>query len=420
MRWMVRGDVDGFFGLALDNLVQFLSDRRPLPGRARVPGRAGLRPHPARRGGVAARRQPLLRAGRRMRLAARHRADRRLRAALRHQHGVALRLRVPGHAAGEARWPRRPAQPDPGARRLAGGAGRLLRLGRHRARRRLRRRAGAAGRRRGRRCCRRSPASRSRFISLGFLFRTFARPVVGLTTLAIVLLTYFGRVRFKGGLPGGLVAVALGTRRSPGSPGSRRSGRAPAARPGSTSRCRSSAICSAALGGGHLSPYLSVIVADGALQRRRLAPEHRVGRGRGRLLRDAAVAGGQRPRHVAAALFGSCFPTTIYIGHPGWKAHGRARRLFGPERRVRHAGLPDRHARLDRLGDPDRRRHGDRPLDRDRDHGAGVPGHAARARAGGGRRPAARRRRRGARCMAKNGLRAAGMGVPGGRRSARR
>jgi AGZA family xanthine/uracil permease-like MFS transporter len=25
---------------------------------------------------------------------------------------------------------------------------------------------------------------------------------------------------------------------------------------------------------------------------------------------------------VAACLFGSCFPTTIYIGHPGWKAMG--------------------------------------------------------------------------------------------------
>ncbi len=25
---------------------------------------------------------------------------------------------------------------------------------------------------------------------------------------------------------------------------------------------------------------------------------------------------------LAAALFGSCFPTTIYIGHPGWKALG--------------------------------------------------------------------------------------------------
>ena len=50
------------------------------------------------------------------------------------------------------------------------------------------------------------------FISLGFLFRTFAYPIVGLTTLAIVMLTYFGRVRFKGRLPGGLVAVTLGTR----------------------------------------------------------------------------------------------------------------------------------------------------------------------------------------------------------------
>src|SRR4029434_3988848 len=49
------------------------------------------------------------------------------------------------------------------------------------------------------------------FISLGFLFRTFARPLVGLTTLAIVMLTYCGRVRFKGRLPGGVIAVALGT-----------------------------------------------------------------------------------------------------------------------------------------------------------------------------------------------------------------
>ena len=49
------------------------------------------------------------------------------------------------------------------------------------------------------------------FISLGFLFRTFARPVVGLTTFGIVMLTYFGRVRFKGRIPGGMAAVGLGT-----------------------------------------------------------------------------------------------------------------------------------------------------------------------------------------------------------------
>ena len=45
------------------------------------------------------------------------------------------------------------------------------------------------------------------FISFGFLFRTFARPIVGLTTFGVVVLTYFGRVRFKGHLPGGLVAI---------------------------------------------------------------------------------------------------------------------------------------------------------------------------------------------------------------------
>ena len=35
------------------------------------------------------------------------------------------------------------------------------------------------------------------FISLGFLFRTYAHPIVGLTTLGIILLSYFGRVRFQ-------------------------------------------------------------------------------------------------------------------------------------------------------------------------------------------------------------------------------
>jgi AGZA family xanthine/uracil permease-like MFS transporter len=49
------------------------------------------------------------------------------------------------------------------------------------------------------------------FISLGFFYRTFARSIVGLTTFAVVLVTYFGRVKLRGGLPGGLVAVAVGT-----------------------------------------------------------------------------------------------------------------------------------------------------------------------------------------------------------------
>ncbi len=100
------------------------------------------------------------------------------------------------------------------------------------------------------------------FISLGFLFRTFARPVVGLTTFGIVMLTYFGRVRFKGHIPGGMVAVGLGTLLS------WIIGIAPAgARPGAPSLAPASVPAIGdllgAIGGGHLLPYLSVIIAMG-------------------------------------------------------------------------------------------------------------------------------------------------------------
>ncbi|NBQ20958.1 MAG: NCS2 family permease, partial [Synechococcaceae bacterium WB6_3B_236] len=46
------------------------------------------------------------------------------------------------------------------------------------------------------------------YISLGFLLQTYAQPVVGLSVLAVILVTYYGGVRLP--LPGGLVAVLLG------------------------------------------------------------------------------------------------------------------------------------------------------------------------------------------------------------------
>ena len=158
------------------------------------------------------------------------------------------------------------------------------------------------------------------FIALGFLFRAFARPIVGLTTLAIVLLTYFGRVRFRGGLPGGLVAVAIGaalawlTGIAPVGPAPVGTGlRLPIPTLGDLV---------AGLQGNHLLAYLPVIVpmglfnVVGSLQN----------------IESAEAAGDRYPTapslavnglgSVAAACFGSCFPTTIYIGHPGWKAMG--------------------------------------------------------------------------------------------------
>jgi AGZA family xanthine/uracil permease-like MFS transporter len=158
------------------------------------------------------------------------------------------------------------------------------------------------------------------FISLGFLFRTFARPIVGLTTLAIVMLTYFGRVRFKGRVPGGVLAVAVGTALA------WLTGIAPVGtRPGAAGLQLPVPVVGdlfAALGGGHLWPYLSVIVAMGlfnvlgSLQN----IESAEAAGDAYETRRSLTVNGFGS--IAAALFGSAFPTTIYIGHPGWKALG--------------------------------------------------------------------------------------------------
>src|SRR2546428_8136308 len=78
----------------------------------------------------------------------------------------------------------------------------------------------------------------------------------------------------------------------------------------------------AAIGGGHLLPYLSVIVAMGlfnvlgSLQN----IESAEAAGDSYETRPSLIVNGIGS--IAAALFGSAFPTTIYIGHPGWKALG--------------------------------------------------------------------------------------------------
>ena len=158
------------------------------------------------------------------------------------------------------------------------------------------------------------------FISLGFLFRTYARPIVGLTTLAIVMLTYFGKVRFRGNIPGGFLAVLLGTLLA------WITGIAPVGEnPRSAGVNLPFPVFGAlidAFSSGHLGTYMSVIIpmglfnVVGSLQN----------------IESAEAAGDSYPTQpslavnglgtMVAALFGSCFPTTIYIGHPGWKGLG--------------------------------------------------------------------------------------------------
>ncbi|MFZ5481282.1 MAG: NCS2 family permease [Myxococcota bacterium] len=158
------------------------------------------------------------------------------------------------------------------------------------------------------------------FISLGFLFRTFRFPVVGLVTFAIVSLVYFGRLRFRGGVPGGLVAVAVGsaiawaTGVAPSRPLAYEAGlHLPIPVVGDLVE---------ALQGPYAVQFLSIILPMGLFNLvgslQNLESAEAAGDRYPTVPSLAANGGGT----IAAALFGSCFPTTIYIGHPGWKALG--------------------------------------------------------------------------------------------------
>ncbi len=157
------------------------------------------------------------------------------------------------------------------------------------------------------------------FISMDFAFRIWERPLVAMAPLAIILLQYFGGVRFPLGLPAGLVAVAAGTALSAalsGFPGGVPSpvGWAPPA--------PAAGALLSALGGPLAWDYLAVSLPMGLMT---LV---------GSLMNlESAEAAGDRfdtrsslavngAGSLVAAFFGSCFPTTLYIGHPGWKALG--------------------------------------------------------------------------------------------------
>jgi len=317
MRWLVRSDLDGFFGLALDNLVQLLLIdalcRHVLELDAAI-----VRGHILPGTAVAVLIGNLYYARQAVRLGrAEGRDD---RCALPYGINtvsvfafvflVMLPAKLAAQAAGAA---------EPG--RVAFRAGLVACFGSG-----LIELAGAAVAERLRRITPRAALLSTLagiaigFISLGFLFRTFANPVVGLTTLAVVLLTYFGRVRFRGGIPGGLVAVGLGTLLAwvtgiaPGAG-------APEA-PALTLPVPVISDLGVALGTGDLLAYASIILPMGLFNVL----------GSLQNIESAEAAGDRYPTApslavngigtLVGALFGSCFPTTIYIGHPGWKALG--------------------------------------------------------------------------------------------------
>ncbi|MFY8148312.1 MAG: NCS2 family permease [Prochlorococcaceae cyanobacterium] len=159
------------------------------------------------------------------------------------------------------------------------------------------------------------------YIALGFFLRTYAHPVVGLPVLAVILLTYYGPVYLP--LPGGLLAVLLGTVLALAT------GLVPLEASLWQDNLKEVGLHLPRLqltalwaGRDQLIPWLGVIVPMGLFNLL----------GSLQNLESAEAAGDAYPVRssllingigtLAAAALGSCFPTTIYIGHPGWKGMG--------------------------------------------------------------------------------------------------
>ncbi|MBD3179813.1 MAG: NCS2 family permease [Candidatus Latescibacteria bacterium] len=161
------------------------------------------------------------------------------------------------------------------------------------------------------------------FISMDFALQTFDQPLIAMLPLAIILIQYFSGVRFPLGLPGGMVALAAGTVLAwlfgLMDPGGVKEAFSEA---GFIAPRFSGGSLFEIIRSGYFFRYLSIIIpmalfnVFGSIQN----------------LESAEAAGDRyetKPSlavngigSLLASFFGSCFPTTIYIGHPGWKGLG--------------------------------------------------------------------------------------------------
>jgi AGZA family xanthine/uracil permease-like MFS transporter len=163
------------------------------------------------------------------------------------------------------------------------------------------------------------------FISMGFVFQIFASPALALIPAFFILFAYGSGLKLPLGLPGGLAAVLIGTAIAWGA----RAWGVGLFQPNSDAYSFSlhlpkpSAIelwdfITKQDGWRYLSVILPMGLFNviGSLQNLESAEAA----GDRFDTRSSLLANGLGG--LAAALLGSPFPTTIYIGHPGWKAMG--------------------------------------------------------------------------------------------------
>ncbi len=163
------------------------------------------------------------------------------------------------------------------------------------------------------------------FIAVGFIFQIFAQPLVAVVPMMMILMAYASRRTFPGGLPGGLVAVLTGVGLAWGLRVLGMPVFDPPAERYEFGLHLPTPVPSdlfALLTSGRGWQYLAVIFPMGLfnvigslqnLESAEAAGDHYE-------TKPSLLANGVGT--LIAAFFGSAFPTTIYIGHPAWKAMG--------------------------------------------------------------------------------------------------
>jgi AGZA family xanthine/uracil permease-like MFS transporter len=168
------------------------------------------------------------------------------------------------------------------------------------------------------------------FISMTFALQIWSKPLVAMVPMAIVLLTYFGGIRFPLSIPGGLVAVLVGSAVAWTLP-STWTGisldvtsvqTAWNARQLSLPIWSGEAIWQLLQTPAQWARFLSVIIPMGLFNVVGSLQNIESAEAAGDRFATAPSMAVNGISTIAAALFGSCFPTTIYIGHPGWKGLG--------------------------------------------------------------------------------------------------
>ena len=162
------------------------------------------------------------------------------------------------------------------------------------------------------------------FISMIPTLEIFAMPVVGLLPFAIIMIQYYSKIRLPWGMPAGLVAVITGSLIA-----------------WFTGIMSVDNVVEAVGSIGIYSPHLALGELAGGLKS--IAPyiaiviPMAVANFMGTLMNiESASAAGDTYKTfptmfvdgtgtLIGALLGSCFPTTVYIGHPGWKEIGARR-----------------------------------------------------------------------------------------------